>query len=131
MRAFLVVCLGLAGLSAACAGKADQREFTLQGQIISVTPNRDQATVNHEEIKGFMPAMTMPYEVRDAQLLDGLAPGDLINATLIVFSNGAFVQWPGSMRKDGASLGGRVMGVGGVCEGVVCVGVPGCPGRGG
>ena len=48
MRAFLVVCLGLAVLSAACAGKTDQREFTLQGQVMSVTPNHDQATINHE-----------------------------------------------------------------------------------
>ena len=46
-------------------------------------------TVKHEEIKGFMPAMTMPYEVADAKALDGLAPGDLINAKLVVFSNGA------------------------------------------
>jgi protein SCO1/2 len=36
-----------------------------------------------------MPAMTMPYEVQDAKALDSLAPGDLINATLVVFSNGA------------------------------------------
>ena len=49
-------------------------------------------TVKHEEIKGFMPAMTMPYEVRDAKLLDGLAPGDLINATLVVVSNGAYLS---------------------------------------
>ena len=31
-----------------------------------------------------MPAMTMPYEVQDAKALDGLAPGDLINAKLVV-----------------------------------------------
>jgi protein SCO1/2 len=36
-----------------------------------------------------MPAMTMPYEVADAKALDGLAPGDLINSRLVVFSNGA------------------------------------------
>jgi protein SCO1/2 len=36
-----------------------------------------------------MPAMTMPYEVTDAKALDALAPGDLINAKLVVFSNGA------------------------------------------
>ena len=31
-----------------------------------------------------MPAMTMPYKVKDAKQLDGIAPGDLINATLVV-----------------------------------------------
>jgi len=91
MRAVLVLCLGLAGVSAACAGKADQREFTLQGQVMSVTPNHDQATVNHEEIKGFMTAMTMPYKVHDPKQLDGIAPGDLINAKLVVLTSDAYL----------------------------------------
>ena len=38
-----------------------------------------------------MPAMTMPYKVKDAKLLDGIAPGDLINATLTVTENDAFL----------------------------------------
>jgi protein SCO1/2 len=75
--------------AAACGGKSDERRFTLQGQVISLDPARKLAVVKHEELKGFMPAMTMPYEVEDAKALDALAPGDLINATLIVFSNGA------------------------------------------
>jgi len=91
MRACLVLGLGLAALSAACAGKADQREFTLQGQVMSVTPGHDQATVNHEEIKGFMTAMTMPYKVHDPKQLDGIAPGDLINARLVVLPSDAYL----------------------------------------
>ncbi len=60
--------------------------------MLSLEPARKLVTVKHEEIKGFMPAMTMPYEVRDTRLLDGLAPGDLINATLVVVSNGAYLS---------------------------------------
>jgi protein SCO1/2 len=45
-----------------------------------------------------MPAMTMPYEVRDEQLLNGIAAGDLINATLVVVSNGAYLS---AIRKVG------------------------------
>ena len=100
MRASLVlsvvsVCLAFA--ASACM-KSDERTFTLQGQVLSLEPARKLLTVKHEEIKGFMPAMTMPYEVRDAKLLDGLAPGDLINATLVVVSNGAFLS---AIRKVG------------------------------
>ena len=91
MRACLVLCLGLAALGAACTGKTDQREFALQGQVMSVTPNHDQATVNHEEIKGFMTAMTMPYKVHDPKQLDGIAPGDLINAKLVVLTSDAYL----------------------------------------
>ena len=100
MRASLVLSvlsLCLAFAAPACT-KSDERTFTLQGQVLSLEPARKLLTVKHEEIKGFMPAMTMPYEVRDAKLLDGLAPGDLINATLVVVSNGAFLS---AIRKVG------------------------------
>jgi len=91
MRAHIVfsVCLALA--VTACRKPSDQRTFALQGQIQVLYPARKLVVVKHEEIKGFMPAMTMPYEVREAQALDGLAAGDLIKASLVVFSNGAYL----------------------------------------
>jgi len=76
-------------LSDACANKTDQRSYPLQGQVLSIDAAHKSVTVKHEEIKGFMPAMTMPYEVQDAKALNTIAPGDLINATLVVFANGA------------------------------------------
>ena len=91
MRARFVFCLSVALAVSTCT-KSDERTFTLQGQVLSLEPARKMLTVKHEEIKGFMPAMTMPYEVRDANLLDGLAAGDLINATLVVVSNGAYLS---------------------------------------
>ncbi len=81
------VCLMLA--AGACGTTSDQRTFTLQGQVQSIDTPHKQLVVKHEDIKGFMPAMTMPYDVQDAKAMSGLAPGDLINATLVVFSNGA------------------------------------------
>src|SRR5271154_5604140 len=89
MRAGFVFSLCLAVLAAACARKPDQREYTLQGQVLSVTPNHQQATINHEEIKGLMSAMTMPYAVHDPKQLEGAAPGDLTNAKLIVRTSDA------------------------------------------
>jgi protein SCO1 len=94
MRAHIVfifsVCLMLTG---ACdkAKAPDRRSFGLQGQVQSLDLPRKLVVVKHEEIKGFMPAMTMPYEVQDPKSLEGLAPGDLINATLVVVSNGAYL----------------------------------------
>lgn len=91
MRRPIVACLGFALFAAGCAGKPDQREYPLQGQVLSVAGDRQQATIDHEAIKGFMAAMTMPYKMRDAKQLEGVAPGDLINATLIVTANDAYV----------------------------------------
>ena len=95
-----VVLVGLATALAACSKAPEQRAFTLQGQIQSLDAPRKLVTVKHEEIKGFMPAMTMPYEVQEAKTLDGLAPGDLINAQLVVFSNGAHLT---TIKKVGSA----------------------------
>src|SRR5580704_8595464 len=91
MRARVGFFLWLAVLAATCASKPDQREYTLQGQVLAVTPNRHQATINHEEVKGFMGAMTMPYSVHDPKQLEGIVPGDLINAKLVVLPNDAYL----------------------------------------
>jgi protein SCO1/2 len=98
MRTHIVFSLCLALAASACSRAPDRRTFTLQGQVQSLEPARKLVTVKHEEIKNFMPAMTMPYEVEDTRLLDGLAPGDLVNATLVVYSNGAQLT---SIRKVG------------------------------
>jgi len=89
MRAPFVLSLGLVLFAAGCSKAPEQRTFTLQGQVQSLDAAHKLVTVKHEEIKGFMPAMTMPYEVAEASAMNGLAPGDLINAKLVVFSNGA------------------------------------------
>src|SRR5438093_3922377 len=91
MRPHIVFSLCLALAALACGKAPDRRSFTLQGQVESVDPAKKTVVVKHEEIRGFMPAMTMPYQVQDGKALDGLAPGDLINATLVVVSNGAYL----------------------------------------
>lgn len=89
----LVTVSALAGIvvAAACGGTPDSREYTLQGQVLSVSENRLEASIKHEDIPGFMMAMTMPYKVRDAAQYEGLAPGDLITATLIVERSDAYL----------------------------------------
>ncbi len=92
MRAQFVLSVCLLVTAAACGTAPERRTFTLQGQVQSLDMPRKLVIVKHEEIKGFMPAMTMPYEAEDAKALESLAPGDLINASLVVFSNGAHLM---------------------------------------
>jgi protein SCO1 len=69
-----------------CGGAPDApgREYELKGQILAVRPERSEVVIKHEDIKGFMPGMTMPFKVKDTALLDGKQPGDLVTATLVV-----------------------------------------------
>jgi protein SCO1/2 len=84
----------------ACRKPSDRRQYTLQGQIRALKADHTEATIHHEEIKGFMASMTMPYKVRDPQQLSGIAPGDLIDAKLIVLSNDAYLT---DVRKVGTA----------------------------
>src|SRR5215510_12951638 len=63
---------------------ATAREYTLEGQILAVRPERNEVIIKHSDIKGFMPGMTMPFTVKDAALLRDKQPGDLVRATLVV-----------------------------------------------
>ncbi len=97
MRNFLPFSIAFASAltvtAAACGRKtADSREFTLQGQVISIAADHKEATIKHEAITGFMPAMTMPYKARDVKEFENLTPGDLINGTLVVESNDAYLK---------------------------------------
>jgi protein SCO1/2 len=68
----------------ACTRQPEARTYELTGQILVVRPETNEVLVKHEDIPGFMPAMTMPYVVKDPDLLKGRAAGDLITATLAV-----------------------------------------------
>lgn len=72
--------------AAACGRPASPppKQYELTGQILSIKPEAQEVLVKHEDIPGFMPAMTMPYKVKSASLLEGRQPGDLITATLEV-----------------------------------------------
>jgi protein SCO1/2 len=96
----LVVSCSLLSTAVACSRASDEREYKLQGQVLSIAASGREANIKHEEIAGFMPAMTMPYKVRDAKEFSELAPGDLINANLVIVSNDAYLK---NVRKVGSA----------------------------
>lgn len=90
---FAAACLALLLLlaPAACrqgekpAAPAAARRFDLRGVVKEVDTARTRVTVEHEDIKGYMQGMTMPFPVRDdPQVLKLLRPGDRIEAVLVV-----------------------------------------------
>jgi protein SCO1/2 len=94
------VLAGLLALASVACSAPDRHEYTLQGQILSVAADHKEADIKHEEIVGFMPAMTMPYKVRDPQQYADLKPGDLITATLVIVSNDAYLK---DVKKVGSA----------------------------
>ena len=66
------------------AATSSVKTFKLRGKVVSTNASTTEVTVNHEAIPGFMDAMTMPYKVKDANILSELHPGDVITADLLV-----------------------------------------------
>jgi protein SCO1/2 len=88
-----VLIFALIGLAASCSPPAPARRYPLTGQVLAVHPERQAITLKHDDIAGYMPAMTMSYAVARPDLLTGRVPGELISATLEVdASEGRLVE---------------------------------------
>ena len=91
---------GLLVLGAGCRQEPGARTYQLTGQILVVKPETNEVLVKHEDIAGFMPAMTMPYTVDDPALIKDRVAGDLITATLVVGSERAHLS---AITKTGSA----------------------------
>lgn len=81
-------------LFTACQSKPQPvgKRYELKGTVVSVDKAHSSAVISHEEIKGYMEAMTMSYDLKDAWPLDVMKPGDQIQATLVVTDGAAWLE---------------------------------------
>jgi protein SCO1 len=83
----IVVCLA----TAAC-GRAGQHRYPLTGVVQESRPANGEFVVAHDDIPGFMPAMTMPFRVRGMGGKPDLQPGDGITARLVVTDTESWLE---------------------------------------
>ena len=62
--------------------KGVPRSVSGEGKIVAVVPESGQIVLQHDEIKGFMEAMTMGYKVSSPSLLKAAKPGDRVRFTI-------------------------------------------------
>ena len=68
------------------------KRYPAEGLVLRVERERQTVTISHREIRGYMPAMTMPFRVKNAAELSGLAPGARVQFQLEVNKRGAVVR---------------------------------------
>lgn len=93
--------------AAACSAPpppARVREFPLTGEVLAIKPDRSEVQVKHDEVKGFMDAMTMWFNVKEPKLLESLAPGDLVSATLVLTAEDSYLT---AIRRTGRRAPGE------------------------
>ena len=69
-----------------------RRDFKLIGVVRQVDPKSGTVTIRHEEIPGFMAAMTMPFTVKDRKSLEEIRPDDEVEGNLKVEYDGKEVK---------------------------------------
>lgn len=95
IRPAVALALVAAAAAAACSRP---RQYELRGQVLAVDRARRELTVKHEDIRGFMPGMTMPFRVEDAADLTEVTAGDVIRATLVIEDDAGYLE---SVRVTG------------------------------
>lgn len=79
---------------------AHARTFQVHGQIRAVDPAQRMIRIAHEEIPGYMPAMTMPFTVKNADILTGLAVGEAVQFELVVTEDDAWISHIEKITED-------------------------------
>lgn len=94
-KLFLVALLLIAstgGFSACRRASGNEKRFDLKGTVVSVQPEKRQVTIAHEEVKGYMPGMTMAFNLRNDSDLQMLVPNAEVTATLVVDGSHSWLE---------------------------------------
>jgi protein SCO1/2 len=68
------------------------KTYRVTGVVRAINPDRTSVRIKHDEIRGYMAAMTMPFDVRDARELDGVKPGDKVAFRLCVTETDGWID---------------------------------------
>ena len=92
---FLIVTFSLFTVAACSRAEhktsADAKRYELTGKIIAVDKQKHKATIQHNEIPGYMAAMTMDFPIKDEWVVRELEPEDKIAADLVVQKTGEYL----------------------------------------
>src|SRR5215813_12993158 len=66
--------------------------YQAKGVIQEVSPEQKKVKIAHEKIPGYMDAMTMLLDVKQADELKGLQPGDQVSFRMLVTDNDGWID---------------------------------------
>lgn len=86
------VSLLLSGCQSQPTRSPNEKRYDLNGKVVSVERDKHLVTIAHEEIKDYMPAMTMPFTVKDDWVFGVIKPGDRIAAAYVVDGTNSWLE---------------------------------------
>ena len=104
IRVLFILTFSLVLISLGCNAKArNEKRYPIDGKIVAVNKVDRTATINHKDIPGYMPGMTMEFKVKNDADLEIMKPGDHITGTLVVADISSWVEIT-SITDGGAEL---------------------------
>ena len=93
LRFAVVLSLGFLLVSACrLIDKSPEHRYDIKGKVVSVDKGQRKVTIAHEDIAGYMTAMTMPFAIKDDWAFGVLQPGDSVNAELVVDGSHSWLE---------------------------------------
>lgn len=80
------------GSAPAASASTNQQVFEVKGMVKELKPDGKTIVIKHEEVPNYMPAMTMPFEVKNTNELRGLQPGDAITFRMTVTDTDGWID---------------------------------------
>ena len=68
------------------------KTYPARGMVREIDAGENTVSIQHEAVPGYMPAMTMPFEVKDARELKGLVPGDSVTFQIMVTPKNGWIE---------------------------------------
>lgn len=76
----------------AALATTNQQVFQVKGVVVELEPDGKTVKIKHEEIPGYMGAMTMPFEARNTNELSGLTAGDAVSFRMTVTDTDGWID---------------------------------------
>ena len=105
-KILLCGCMALALLGCGRSTSSDERadHYDTRGVVRGFSPDRSTIEIQHENIPGFMPSMTMPFMARDPKQIADLKTGDAISFRMAVTKKDFWIENVKTIRREDVNV---------------------------
>jgi len=102
LKIVLAGCVALALLGCGRSTNSDEGadHYDTRGVVRGFSPDRSTIEIQHENIPGFMPSMTMPFVARDPKQIADLKTGDAISFRMAVTKKDFWIENVKRIRRE-------------------------------
>ena len=72
--------------------RSERREFSVKGVVKKIEPENGRVIIAHEAIPGFMDAMTMPFRIKNPDVLRAFQAGDSVSFRLSITAEQSWID---------------------------------------